>query len=149
MPIAKRVSNAWLPPAFPVARPPPPPLSSRRVTNPTPTSAQNDEALYQERASRELVSLLDALDELGDELEVELASDILTIEFKDGARFVLNSHRAARQLWMAALMSAWHFDYDEQSSQWLCSRSGGELWSILSKQVSEQLNRPVTLTPSA
>jgi len=119
------------------------------VTNPTPTSAQNDEALYQERASRELVSLLDALDELGDELEVELASDILTIEFKDGARFVLNSHRAARQLWMAALMSAWHFDYDEQSSQWLCSRSGGELWSILSKQVSEQLNRPVTLTPSA
>lgn len=149
MPIAKRAFNVWLPPAFPVARPPPPLLSSRRVTNPTPTPAQNDEALYQERASRELVSLLDALDELGDELEVELASDILTIEFKDGARFVLNSHRAARQLWMAALMSAWHFDYVEQSGQWRCSRSGGELWSILSKQVSEQLKRPVTLTPSA
>jgi CyaY protein len=69
------------------------------------------ETEYEERAFPELRALLDALDAIDDDrIEAELSSDILTLEFSDGARYVLNSHRAARQIWMAAERSAWHFD---------------------------------------
>ena len=59
---------------------------------------------YLARAGHELRLLVDALDgEFADELDAELESDILTIEFADGTRYVVNSHRAARQIWMAAV----------------------------------------------
>ena len=52
------------------------------------------EQQYEERAEPELRALLDALDGLDlDEVEAELASDILTLEFTDGTQYVVNSHR--------------------------------------------------------
>ena len=67
-----------------------------------------------------------------DGLEVDLSSGILTIEFPDGLRYVVNSHRAARQIWMAAERSAWHFDFVREGSRWVASKNGDELRSTLS-----------------
>jgi CyaY protein len=92
---------------------------------------------------RALLSALDALDATG--LECELASDILTLEFEDGTRYVINSHRAARQIWMAAERSAWHFDWDAQRHSWIARKSGDELWQCLSRVLSSKLGRQVTL----
>ena len=105
------------------------------------------EAEYEAVAQPELDALvraLDALDASG--FEAELASDILTIEFADGARFVVNSHRAARQIWMAAELTAWHFDWVSEQGRWIAQKSGEELWSALEGVVSRRLKRPVTLT---
>ena len=76
-------------------------------------TTQIDEHTYLSQARQELGRLLSALDEVAaenEEFEVELANDIVTLEFKDGAKYVINSHRAARQIWMAADARAWHFD---------------------------------------
>src|SRR5689334_7302087 len=92
---------------------------------------------YEARALPELRALVSALDEL--ELagvECELSSDILTLELTGGARYVVNSHRAARQIWMAAERSAWHFDWDEQRSAWIAKKTGDELWGTLSRVLS-------------
>ncbi len=97
-------------------------------------------------ALRELVRALDALDVAG--FEAELASDILTIEFVDGARYVVNSHRAARQIWMAAELAAWHFDWVPDKSSWIAAKSGDELWSTLEGALSRRLKRVVTLARS-
>ena len=92
-----------------------------------------------------LVSQLDRLSvELGETFEVELANDILTIEFPDGVRFVINSHRAAQQIWMAANTSAWHFN-PSGTDEWLCSKSGETLTSVLTTQLRNKLGRDVTL----
>ena len=105
-----------------------------------------DEREYDARALPELRALVDALDELdSDEFDAELSADILSIEFADGGKYVVNSHRAARQIWMAAERSAWHFDYDAKSGQWLASKTGDELWSTLTRTLSEKLGRPITL----
>lgn len=105
------------------------------------------EAEYEQRAFPELSALLDALDLLdSDELEAELSSDILTLEFADGGRYVINSHRAARQIWMAAERSAWHFDWVPERERWIASKTGDELWSTLERVISSKLGRPVTLT---
>ena len=93
-----------------------------------------------------LIARLDALaEELHDCIEAELASDILTIEFADGTRYVLNSHRAARQIWLSAERSAWHFDYVESSRAWVASKSGDEMWATLTRLLSAKLGSSVTL----
>jgi CyaY protein len=105
------------------------------------------EAEYEERAFPQLGALLAALDALDDdELEAELASDILTIEFSDGARYVVNSHRAARQIWMAAERNAWHFDWVVDRGAWVAGKTGDELWATLSRVLEKKLGRAVALT---
>lgn len=105
-----------------------------------------EEAAFDIAAERTLRALEIALNEV-DEVDADLESGILTIEFRDGARFVINSHRAARQIWMAAFASAWHFDWDVATAKWTASKSGEELWGCVSEQVGRKLGRTLPLTP--
>lgn len=105
---------------------------------------------YEARAQPELKALVSALDALElPGLECELASDILTVELEDGGRYVVNSHRAARQIWMAAERSAWHFDWDADKAAWIAKKSGDELWAALSKALSQKFKQPVRLERQA
>lgn len=113
---------------------------------PEPASAALSEAEYDAVAAPTLEELITRLDALTHgSVEAELASDILTIEFDDGTRYVLNSHRAARQIWLSAERSAWHFDYLPSSSSWVASKSGDEMWSTLTRLLSAKLGEAVTL----
>jgi CyaY protein len=81
---------------------------------------------------------------LSDELFAELGGDVLTIEFEDQTRYVINSHLAARQIWLAADRNAWHFDVNTEG-RWLDRRTGAELWEKVRELVGKKLGRPVTL----
>jgi len=102
---------------------------------------------YVERASVELKSLLTALDQIDeDAIEAELANDILTIELgADAPPIVVNSHRAARQIWMAADHSAWHFDWDDKARAWIAPKNGDELWGTLGARLGRRLGRELVL----
>lgn len=107
-----------------------------------------DEDEYVALALPELQRLLEAVDRLdSDEVEAELESDILTIEFRDGTKFVVNSHRAARQIWMAAERTAWHFDWDAEKRAWVAIKTGDELWATLARVIGTKLGAPVELRP--
>lgn len=95
-------------------------------------------------ADTTLRALDKALNALEHQLEVDLESGILTIEFEDGVKYVVNSHRAARQIWMAAERSAWHFDY--RDGRWIATKSGDELWSSIEAVISRKLGAPVGLS---
>jgi CyaY protein len=104
------------------------------------------ESDYDSLAHPELQQLIASLDALSsDDIEAELASDILTIEFSDGTRYVLNSHRAARQIWLSAERSAWHFDFSPTERAWIASKTSDELWATLARLLSEKLGEPVVL----
>ena len=107
------------------------------------------EEQYRKQATETLSHLLNQLDSLsqrlGESFEVELSNDILTLEFPDGVRFVINSHRAAQQIWMAANTSAWHFNPTDQGS-WVCSKSGETLPRVLATQLRNKLNVVVELS---
>jgi len=105
---------------------------------------QLSESAYTAAASSELRLLVDALDSIGEEVDVELSNDILTLEFANRDRCVVNSHRAARQIWMAANRSAWHFDCGADG-QWRATKTGEELWAVLGQLLHEKLGRPVPL----
>ncbi len=106
------------------------------------------EQQFEKLADQELRSLERALDAL-DGLEVDLSSGILTLEFPDGLKYVVNSHRAARQIWMAAERSAWHFDFVGEGSRWVASKNGDELRSTLGAVISRKVGAPVQLDGEA
>ncbi len=103
-----------------------------------------DEATFDDMADRTLHALEIALNEI-EGVEADLESGILNIEFEDGARFIVNSHRAARQIWMAAGASAWHFDVDVKTRRWSSTKTREELWACIARQVEEKLGRPLDL----
>jgi CyaY protein len=93
----------------------------------------------------ELQALMEALDASGTEIDPDLESGVLSIYFEDDSKYVVNSHRAARQIWMAAERQAWHFDYIASDGRWVAS-NGDELWSILSSTLSHKLAAVVELS---
>jgi CyaY protein len=104
-----------------------------------------DEAKFEKLASEELSALEARLrDQEG--VEADLANGILTLELDDGGpNIVVNSHAAARQIWMAANLAASHFSYDENTSRWFDTRSGEELRQKFGSVVSERVGRKVTI----
>jgi CyaY protein len=114
------------------------------------TSTALSEHEFERVADQTLHALDAALADL-DGLEASLEMGIITLEFPDGTRYVVNSHRAAKQIWMAAEHSAWHFDPRPASppdtkARWVASKSGDELWSTLAAVLSRKLGRAVQLT---
>ncbi len=84
-----------------------------------------------------------------DELEVTLASGVLTLAFADGAKVVVNSHRAAGEIWMADARAnvrrAYHFapEATDRGYRWVVGSD--ELRTVLTKVLSEQLGRTIDL----
>lgn len=107
-----------------------------------------DEAIaereFEKAADLALRSLDDGITALGLDLEIELEMGILTLEFPDGVKYVINSHRAARQIWMAAERTAWHFD-PGADGRWVAKKTGDELSSTVARVLSTKLGKPVTL----
>lgn len=98
---------------------------------------------FEKAADEELKKLSKALDGT-DDIEADLQMGVLTILFSDGARYVVNSHRAAKQIWGAAERSAWHFD-PHADGRWVAAKNGDELWSTVERLLSNKLGRAVTL----
>lgn len=93
---------------------------------------------------------LEHLDEtLGDleheDLDVDLAGDVLTLAFSDGGKFIINAHSAAGQIWMAANTDAWHFDYDEAKERWIASKTGDELMATVATTVGKRLGQSIEI----
>jgi CyaY protein len=103
-----------------------------------------DESTFDKLAADELKRLDAALGSI-DELEVDSTGDVITAEFPDGATFVINSHRAARQIWVSAEMSASHYALDAASGRWIDTKSGEELWARIEAGAARKLERKVKL----
>ncbi|MEO1230160.1 MAG: iron donor protein CyaY [Myxococcota bacterium] len=95
-------------------------------------------------ADETLERMVEALSDLEDDrLEADLESGVLTVRFEDGAKYVVNSHRAALQIWMAAGTTAWHFSWNGQ--EWRSSKSDDELWATVNDRIGAKLGQPLDL----
>ena len=106
-------------------------------------TTQNEEKTFDLAADRTLLHLETCLTELDETMDVELSMGVLSIEFESDQKFVINSHRAARQIWMSAYATAWHFDYDGET--WMASKSNEELFAVVNQQVGKALGRTVSI----
>src|SRR5438067_11751383 len=104
-----------------------------------------DDAGFDRVARDELHQLEDAFSDIDpDEVEVSTSDGVLRLDLRDGTRIVINSHRAARQIWMAAVSSAWHFDPTGDGT-WRAPKSGEELHATLTKLLRERIGLEIRL----
>jgi CyaY protein len=101
------------------------------------------------------IEFLNAVEETLDEIEarcegsgadivVERSGNVLNLEFDNGSRIVVNSQVAMHELWLAAKSGGFHLQLKD--GLWIDSRSGAELYALLSKLASEHAEEAVDLT---
>jgi CyaY protein len=108
--------------------------------------ARMDEDDFDRVARDELRHLEDALSEVDpDDVEVSSSDGVLKLDLRDGTRIVINSHRAARQIWMAAVSTAWHFDPAGTAGAWRASKTGDELRPTLARLIHQRIGLDLRL----
>ena len=104
-----------------------------------------DEASFDQVARDELHHLEDAFADVDpDEVDVSTSDGVLRLDLRDGTRIVINSHRAARQIWMAAVATAWHFDPGADGT-WRAAKTGEELHATLVKLLRDRIGLELSL----
>lgn len=107
-----------------------------------------DEATFDKVGRAELVYIEEKLADVDpDDIEITSSDGVLTLALRDGVRVVINTHRAARQIWMAAVASAWHFDpprLDDAAARWR-TPTGDELRATITRVIRERLGLSVEL----
>jgi CyaY protein len=103
------------------------------------------DADYHERAEQTLLRIEQAIEASGANVDFENAGDVLTLEFENGSKLIVNKQGAARQLWVAARSGGFHYDWDPTSGAWRNDQTGAELFAELSRLVSQQAGTRVDL----
>lgn len=86
-----------------------------------------------------------AIESSGADIEFENAGEILELEFANRSKIIINKQGAAKQIWVAAKSGGFHYSYDDQTRAWRNDQSGAELFSELTRLVSEQAGEKVKL----
>jgi CyaY protein len=100
---------------------------------------------YHQKVAETMARIEEAIDASGADIDYETVSDILTLEFENGSKIIINKQTAAHQIWVAAKSGGFHFDYDEAGDRWLDKGSGAELMAELSRLSSLQAGEEVEL----
>jgi CyaY protein len=93
-----------------------------------------DEREFEQLAAEAWKRVLDLFEDIDSEdADVEQSGDVIRIDYRGGARVVLNTQRPARQLWLAGGQKAWHFSFDAARGAWLDDKGrDAELFATLS-----------------
>jgi len=104
-----------------------------------------NDAEFQQQVADTLLRIEQAVEASGADIEFENAGDILTLEFENGSKIIINKQGAAKQIWVAAKAGGFHYNYDAAQNRWLNDQTGVELMQDLSRLVSVQAGSPVAL----
>ena len=105
-----------------------------------------DESRFNQLADDVMIAIEEAIDNSGADIDYDNVADILTLEFSDQSRIIINRQTPLSQIWVAAKSGGYHFDYDEEKKRWhLSSDSEKDLFTQLSRYCSEQAGEPVNL----
>lgn len=97
-----------------------------------------DDTSFARLADGALDRLMAGIEDRCPDAEAELEGGILTIELKDGGKYVLNKHGPLKQLWLSSPKSgAWHFAHDEAKREWRSTRGPETLDQVLARELSE------------
>ena len=120
----------------------------RALCYPRPTARASMPAMdrqeYLRRADECIERVVRALEPLdADEVDFDSSDGVVTLEFADRTRYVLNRQTAANQMWFAAGARAYHYGWDEARKTWLDDRDAHEIYAKVAEVVSQKLGRTV------
>jgi CyaY protein len=102
------------------------------------------EQQFLDECERILVAIEDGLDAADLDVDAQRSGNLLTVEFADKSKIIVNGNTPVREIWIAARSGGFH--YRKLSDRWVDGRSGDELFAALSALVSAQCGEPVILT---
>jgi CyaY protein len=103
------------------------------------------EAEFNDKAAQTIFRLEEAIEASGADIDFETVSGILTLEFADRSKIIVNKQGAARQLWVAAKSGGFHYDYDVAGDCWRNDQSGEDLFAELARLIGRQAGEDVVL----
>lgn len=103
-----------------------------------------DERQFDTLADAAMASLEQALETSDVDIDFEAKpGGILEIDFEDGSKIIVNKHRAAREIWVAARSGGFHFKPED--GRWVGTRDGEELMQLLARCLTEQSGQAIRL----
>ncbi len=85
----------------------------------------------------------DALDRAEIDVDTERSGNVLTLEFEDQSKIIVNGNTALREMWIAAKSGGFHFS--KPALHWIDTRNADEIFAALSKLISQQAHARVLL----
>lgn len=101
------------------------------------------ETEFLKRAEDVMSAIERAIEATGADIEISRSGNVLTLEFDNGTKVVINSQAPMQQMWVAGRNGAFHYGW--RDGGWFDTRDGSELFSALSKLLSAQGGEPVVL----
>ena len=94
---------------------------------------------YADAAMEDLKRALLAAEESAD-FEVEEQAGVLNLLFDDPpAKFVITPNSPVRQIWISALATSFKLDWSGEQSQFVLTKTGEDLKTLVARLVNEQL----------
>ncbi|WP_322015336.1 iron donor protein CyaY [Paraburkholderia sp. J12] len=100
---------------------------------------------YLSRAEAVLAAVERAVDEADADIELERSGNVLTLEFENRTKIIVNLQPPMSEIWIAAKAGGFHYRYID--GEWRDTRSGTEFYSALSAYATEQAGEPVSFEP--
>ncbi len=100
---------------------------------------------YEDAAHALMVRLEQLIESRAPMIDFDSENEILTLEFPDRSRIIINKQRPLKEIWVAARSGGYHYRYDESRQAWL-REDGSEIIADIERFATEQLQAPVALS---
>ena len=99
---------------------------------------------FQQLADQLYQKIEDCIEESGADVDYEQNGGLLTLEFENRSKLIINRQQPLHQIWLATLKSGHHYNYINES--WIDDRSGDEFLAFLSAAVFKQSQEKVNFS---
>ena len=103
-----------------------------------------DESTFHARVEAVFAGIEIAIDVVGSDIDSEISGGILTLEFDNDSKVIINRQTFNRETWVAAKSGGFHFRFD--GAAWRDTRSGEKLEILLARVIAEQSGIVMSIT---
>ena len=96
---------------------------------------------YITRAEAVLARIEQAADDSDADIDLERNGNVLTLEFENGSKIIVNLQPAMEEIWIAAKTGGFHFKFVD--GRWVDTRHGREFFESLSDYATQQAGESV------
>ncbi|ALL63828.1 Frataxin-like CyaY, facilitates iron supply for heme A synthesis or Fe-S cluster assembly [Paraburkholderia caribensis MBA4] len=100
---------------------------------------------YLTRAEAVLAAIERSLDDTDADVEFERSGNVLTLEFENGTKIIVNLQPPMQEIWIAAKSGGYHFRFVDGA--WRDTRNGTEFYAALSEYATQQAGEDVRIAP--
>jgi len=92
-----------------------------------------------------LAAIERSLDDTDADIEFERSGNVLTLEFENGTKIIVNLQPPMQEIWIAAKSGGYHFRFVDGA--WRDTRNGTEFYAALSDYATQQAGEDVHIAP--